>query len=310
MHGAPFAQHRPRQQLDRGRPRRPEARRVPRDRVRLRVRHGHGEVHGHRLPRRRGSGPHAVVVVATVRALCMHGGGGLEKPATQTEACRLIEIGCENLAKHVENVREFGIEPVVAVNRRPEDSDDEVALVKRLAVEAGAARGGPQRLRRRRPGRRRPGRGGGRGVRPADRLPAPVPDDAPFKKKIEAIATRIYGADGVDFAPLAIERLKQLRGAGTRRVPDLHGEDAPLAVRRPEPEGPPARLPHPGPRRARLHRRRLPGAAVRRHPADAGPRQAGRRASTSTSTRTARSSGCSERRVGGGPDPRNRSGVT
>ena len=82
--------------------------------------------------------PHAVVVVATVRALCMHGGGGLEKPATRRRRSRLIEIGCENLAKHVENVREFGIEPVVAINRRPEDSDEEVALVKRLAVEAGA----------------------------------------------------------------------------------------------------------------------------------------------------------------------------
>src|SRR3954453_17322519 len=46
--------------------------------------------------------PHTVVVVATVRALCMHGGGVLEKPATQSEAFRLIEIGCENLAKHVE----------------------------------------------------------------------------------------------------------------------------------------------------------------------------------------------------------------
>src|SRR3954454_7238230 len=80
--------------------------------------------------------PHAVVVVATVRALCMHGGGGLEKPATQADAFRLIEVGCENLAKHIENVREFGIEPVVAINRRPEDSDEEVALVKRLAAEA------------------------------------------------------------------------------------------------------------------------------------------------------------------------------
>ena len=82
--------------------------------------------------------PHAVVIVATVRALCMHGGGGLEKPATAAETMRLIEVGCENLAKHIENVREFGIEPVVAVNQRPEDTAEELALVKRLAGEAGA----------------------------------------------------------------------------------------------------------------------------------------------------------------------------
>ena len=63
--------------------------------------------------------PHAVVIVATVRALCMHGGGGLRSPTTATETLRLIEVGCENLAKHIENVREFGIEPVVAVNQRP-----------------------------------------------------------------------------------------------------------------------------------------------------------------------------------------------
>ena len=163
--------------------------------------------------------PHAVVVVATVRALCMHGGGGLEKPATQTEAFRLIEIGCENLAKHVENVREYGIEPVVAINRRPEDSDEEVTLVKRLAVEAGALAAVHNGF-----GEGGPGAAELAEVvveacdRPTD-FKLLYPSDAPFKKKIEAIATRIYGADGVDFAPLAIERLKQFEAQGLGEFP-------------------------------------------------------------------------------------------
>jgi formate--tetrahydrofolate ligase len=163
--------------------------------------------------------PHTVVVVATVRALCMHGGGGLEKPATQAEAFRLIEIGCENLAKHVENVREYGIEPVVAINRRPEDSDEEVALVKRLAAEAGSLAAVHN--------------GFGEGGEGASELAEVVveacerpsefkllyPTDAPFKKKIEAIATRIYGADGVDFTALAIEQLKQFEAQGLGEFP-------------------------------------------------------------------------------------------
>jgi formate--tetrahydrofolate ligase len=158
--------------------------------------------------------PHAVVVVTTVRALTMHGGGGLEKPATMAESFRLIELGCENLAKHVENVREFGIEPVVAVNRRPEDSDEEVELVKRLATEAGALAAVHNGF----------GEGGKGATELAEAVVAACDkassfrflyaDDAPFKQKIEAIATRIYGADGVDFAPLAIEKLKQFEAQG------------------------------------------------------------------------------------------------
>ncbi len=158
--------------------------------------------------------PHAVVVVTTVRALTMHGGGGLEKPATMAESFRLIELGCENLAKHVENVREFGIEPVVAVNRRPEDSDEEVELVKRLATEAGALAAVHNGF----------GEGGAGATELAEAVVAACDrassfrflyaDDAPFKQKIEAIATRIYGAEGVDFAPLAIEKLKQFEAQG------------------------------------------------------------------------------------------------
>ncbi len=158
--------------------------------------------------------PHAVVVVATVRALHMHGGGGAERPGSAAESYKLIEVGCENLAKHVENVREFGIEPVVAVNRRPEDSDKEVALVKRLAGEAGALAAVHDGF----------GKGGPGAVELAEAVVEACDrpssfrflyaDDAPFKQKIEAIATRIYGADGVDFSPVAVAKLKAFEAQG------------------------------------------------------------------------------------------------
>ena len=146
--------------------------------------------------------PHAVVVVATVRALCMHGGGGLEKPATAAEACRLIEIGCENLAKHIENVREFGIEPVVAVNRRPEDTDEEVALVKR-AGGRGRRAGAPCTTASATaapapPSWPRPS------SRPATGRPTSsscTPTTPRSRRRSRRSRPRIYGADGVDFAP-------------------------------------------------------------------------------------------------------------
>src|SRR5881398_1537497 len=75
--------------------------------------------------------PDAVVLVATVKALKHHGGN-------PEGGAKAIEAGSANLARHLGIIREFGINPVVAVNRFPDDGDDEVELVKRLALEAGA----------------------------------------------------------------------------------------------------------------------------------------------------------------------------
>ena len=85
-----------------------------------------------------GIAPDAIVVVATVRALKHH--GGLDDDPAPSEAQRLaaIEAGIANLVRHLGIVREFGLPAVVAVNRRPEDTDEEVELVTRLATEAGA----------------------------------------------------------------------------------------------------------------------------------------------------------------------------
>jgi formyltetrahydrofolate synthetase len=159
--------------------------------------------------------PSAVMVVATVRALRMHGGGGLEAPATHAESLRLVEQGTENLAKHIENVREYGIEAVVACNRMPGDSDEEIGLVKKLALEAGAMGAEINEAFMR----------GGAGAADlaevvADACERPssfdflYPSDMPIKAKIERIATRIYGADGVDFLPEAVQKIKQFEDQG------------------------------------------------------------------------------------------------
>ncbi len=151
--------------------------------------------------------PSAVVLVATVQALRHHGGGELER-------------GAENLARHIGIAREFGVVPVVAVNRFPTDTDDELATVRRLALELGAhgaeisegfASGGA----------------GAEALARAVELAseeatafAPVYDlDLPIDAKIEAIARRIYGADGADFTAVARRRIDQLTAAGLGGLP-------------------------------------------------------------------------------------------
>ena len=216
--------------------------------------------------------PNAVVVVATVRALRHHGGGNWRERGSAADMLREVEKGTENLAKHIENVREFGIQAVVAVNRMPGDTDEEVELVRRLAIDAGAANAGINAAFEH----------GGKGAADlaemvADAAEKPsdfrflYEDDAPFKAKIESIATRIYGADGVDYTPEAEAKLEQFTklGYGSFSVcmAKTHlslSHDASLQGR---PTG--FRVPI---RDVRAYTGAgLPGAAARRDAADAGP---------------------------------------
>jgi formate--tetrahydrofolate ligase len=157
--------------------------------------------------------PAAVVVVATARALKQHGGdpdGGLDA----------IERGAANLAAHLQIVREFGLDAVVAVNRFPGDSDAEVDAVKRLALEHGALAAAPNEA---------PGRGGEGAAELAEAVveaasrPASVRYlyelDDPATKKIEAIATRVYGAAGAELSPQAQARLLDLEAASLDHLP-------------------------------------------------------------------------------------------
>jgi formate--tetrahydrofolate ligase len=157
--------------------------------------------------------PSAVVVVATVRALEHHGGepgGGI--PA--------IERGSANLRRHLEIVRSFGLPAVVAVNRFGGDGDAELDAVRRLALEYGAHAAEINDAFER-------GGAGAAALAEAVVDAATAPDefahtyplDAPIAAKIEAIATRVYGADGVEFLPAAEQRLERFTAGGLDRLP-------------------------------------------------------------------------------------------
>lgn len=170
--------------------------------------------------------PNAVVLVATVRALKMHGGGPavvagrpLDRAYTE-ENLELLEKGVGNLAAHIENVKRFGIPAVVAINRFTTDTDAEIKLVKKMAREAGAeeavmsehwARGGE----------------GARELAEAVVAACEKPSQFQFlyplewsiKQKIEKIATDIYGADGVSYEPTAERQIKSFEAAGFGNLP-------------------------------------------------------------------------------------------
>jgi formate--tetrahydrofolate ligase len=157
--------------------------------------------------------PSAVVLVATARALKHHGGdpeGGVEA----------IERGAPNLAAHLRIVREFGLEAVVAVNRFPGDTDEEVATVRRLALEHGALAAEPNEA---------PQRGGDGAAALAEAVvdAASRPSgfdflyslDDPLGDKLRAVATRLYGAADVALLPAARARLVELERFGADRLP-------------------------------------------------------------------------------------------
>ena len=162
--------------------------------------------------------PSAVVLVATVRALKYN--GGVPKPELTAENLEALEAGMPNLLRHVSNLKDvWGLPVVVAINAFPTDTPTELALVEKKCNELGVnvalsevwAKGGD----------------GGRAL--ADevcRLCEEPSDfrfaydlDAPLAEKIDAIAKRVYHADGVDFAPKASRMLKQLEEQGFGGLP-------------------------------------------------------------------------------------------
>ena len=163
--------------------------------------------------------PAAAVVVATIRALKMHGGVALADLArADVDAVRR---GLDNLAKHVENVRLFGVGPVVALNHFVADTDAEVAAVteacRAWGVPAEISRGWEQ---------------GGAGTTALARTVLDVmkgadldafhplyPDDMPLVQKIETIAVKVYGADGVRLLPAAAQKLARWQSLGYGRLP-------------------------------------------------------------------------------------------
>jgi formate--tetrahydrofolate ligase len=174
-----------------------------------------------------GLAPDAAVIVATVRALKMHGGVGKIiagkplDPALSTENVAAVTAGAQNLVKQIENVRAFGIPVVVAVNAFPTDTAAEHEAICSVALAAGARAavvtthftdGGA--------GAATLAEAVWAAANSGEAKFAPIyADDVPLAKKIETIATRIYGADGVDIAPAAAKRLARLEELGYGHLP-------------------------------------------------------------------------------------------
>ena len=170
--------------------------------------------------------PDAAVVVATVRALKMHGGigkivaGKPLDPALLEENVPAVRAGAGNLAKQIENVRLFGVPAVVAINSFPTDTPAEVEAIKEVAMASGASAAVVATHFT----------DGGRGA--ADLAEAVwsaasegsqfrllYPDDAPLAEKILTIATKVYGADGIDVSPTAQKALKMYEAMGFGHLP-------------------------------------------------------------------------------------------
>jgi formate--tetrahydrofolate ligase len=162
--------------------------------------------------------PDATVLVATIRALKMH--GGVAKDNLKEENLAALEEGMENLEKHIENVNKFGVPTVVAINRFPDDSEAELELVRRKCEELGVnvalsevwAKGGE----------------GGEELANAvvdvleneeSKFKFLYDEKAPIKEKIETIATEIYGADGVDYSDTALAQIKKYEKQGYAEIP-------------------------------------------------------------------------------------------
>jgi formyltetrahydrofolate synthetase len=170
--------------------------------------------------RKGGLTPSAVVLVATVRALKHHGGIEDDPRVEPSAALKAVEEGAANLRRHLGIVKAFGLPCVVAVNRRPGDTDDEVALVKKLAMDAGAfgaevnegfERGGP--------GAADLAQAVADACEQPNQFELVYEDDDPIEVKIEKVATKVYGASGVVFYLDAQRRIRQYHEDGLDKLP-------------------------------------------------------------------------------------------
>ncbi|MFO7821055.1 MAG: formate--tetrahydrofolate ligase [Lentisphaeria bacterium] len=161
--------------------------------------------------------PDAVVLVATIRALKMHGGGPPVKPgieldkAYKEENTELVEKGCENLIAHIETVKKSGVRPVVCINHFHTDSDAEIDCVKRIAEENGALAAVSKHWLK----------GGDGAVELAETVMTACEEkqdfhylydvDTPHAERIELIAKEVYGADNVTYTEEARRKLEEIQ---------------------------------------------------------------------------------------------------
>jgi formate--tetrahydrofolate ligase len=162
--------------------------------------------------------PSAAVLVTTIRALKSHGGMTFENLGTEDPDA--LRLGAENLSAHIDIVKTYGLPCVVAINRFPTDTDAELELIDELAIKVGAervvlnegfARGGD--------GARELAEAVVEACDKPNDFHLLAPPDTPVEDQIEAIATRLYGADGVDYLPQALKDLARVRALGMGDAP-------------------------------------------------------------------------------------------
>lgn len=165
-----------------------------------------------------GLSPSAVVVVATIKALKYHGGGDLK--TIKEPNAEAVARGLENLEKHLENVQQFGLQPVVAINKFLEDTDEEIELVRAKCEEHGVKVAVAEVWAK-----------GGEGAVELAKLVAETVESyegkftptydwaSPVKDKIEAIATKIYGAGNIEYSSKAKKDLKRIADLGLDALP-------------------------------------------------------------------------------------------
>ena len=161
--------------------------------------------------------PDAVVIVATVRALNMH--GGLDKKELTQVDMAALEKGLANLEKHIENIQAFGLPAVVAINAFPTDTPEELAFVEKKCKEHGVEVALSEVW----------AKGGEGGLALADKVEEAIHKPNHFHvlydvndtipQKIETIAKTVYGADGVDFTGPAQKQLKEIEDLGLDKMP-------------------------------------------------------------------------------------------
>ena len=164
--------------------------------------------------------PAAAVLVSTVRAIKHHAGAEDDPRVDRSASLHAIEVGFANVRRHLNTIRTFGVPAVLAVNRRPGDTNEEIELVKRLGLEAGAFAAEANE------GFTKGGAGAAdlaRAVVEACEQPNTFhqlyQDDEPIQDKIEAIAKRVYGARDVYFYPEAEVKIGQFTREGLGHFP-------------------------------------------------------------------------------------------
>ena len=160
--------------------------------------------------------PSAVVVVATIKALKMH--GGLPKSELNHEDLNALEKGIPNLQKHIENIQKFGLPVVVAINKFHTDTEKEIALLERICREKGASFALAEVWEK----------GGEGGKDLAREVVKACEKDSNFKftyddylspkEKIFKVAHEIYGAEGVDYTPQAEKDLERVKDLGLNNL--------------------------------------------------------------------------------------------